>query len=85
MPTESSIQTTVDPLAFTVGPVHVKYDGDSSNNKVSGLLDTLIDQDAKTLKSVTGEIETDYGLGIYTVNAPKIQLLGFYQSVVQLS
>ncbi len=87
MPVESKVQTPVDPLAFCVGPVEVKYGGNAENNKVSPELDTLIDKDKKTLKSVTGEITTDYANGVYMVNAPKFQgAAGFLktQDVIQL-
>jgi hypothetical protein len=36
-------------------------------------LDELIDKENKILTSVTGQIRTDYGKGIYTVNAAKCQ------------
>ncbi|MBD3265029.1 hypothetical protein GF373_00035 [bacterium] len=73
MPLNSSIATPVDPLAFCVGPVQVKYGGSAKNNRVHPQLDTLIDKENKTLTSVTGQIQTDYGKGIYTVNAAKCQ------------
>jgi len=73
MPVESSVQTTVDPLAFCVGKVQVRYGGTAANNRVSPKLAGLIDKDKKVLTSVTGQIRTDYGKGIYTVNAPKCQ------------
>jgi len=73
MPVNSSVSTPVDPLAFCVGPVKVKYGGDAANNRVSPRLDELIDKENQILTSVTGEIRTDYGKGIYTVNAPKCQ------------
>ncbi len=73
MPVESSVQTTVDPLAFCVGKVQVRYGGSAAHNRVSPKLDGLIDKQNKVLTSVTGQIRTDYGKGIYTVNAPKCQ------------
>ena len=73
MPVESAVSTPVDPLAFCVGPVHVRYGGNAANNRASPRLDELIDKENKILTSVTGEIRTDYGKGIYTVNAPKCQ------------
>jgi hypothetical protein len=73
MPVESSVDTPVDPLALCVGPVQVRYGGSAANNKVSPKLDALIDKEHKRLTSITGEIRTDYGKGIYTVNAPKCQ------------
>lgn len=73
MPVESPVQTPVDPLAFCVGPVKVRYGGNAKNNRVSPQLDELIDRDNKILKSVTGQITTDYGRGLYIVDAPKCQ------------
>ncbi len=73
MPVESSVKTPVDPLAFCVGPVVVKYGGSSKNNKFSPRLDELVDTEKKILRSVTGQIATDYDKGLYEVNAPKCQ------------
>jgi hypothetical protein len=73
MPVNSSVSTPVDPLAFCVGPVRVSYGGSAANNRVSPMLSGLIDKQAKILTSATGQIRTDYGKGIYTVNAPKCQ------------
>lgn len=73
MPTESSVRTPQDPLAFCVGPVRVRYDGNAANNRVSPRLAELIDERAQTLRSATGEIATDYGAGIYAVDAPRCQ------------
>ncbi len=73
MPVESSVSTPVDPLAFCVGPVHVRYGGNAANNRVTPDLGKLIDKEHKVLTSITGEIRTDYGKGIYTVNAAKCQ------------
>ncbi len=73
MTVESSVTTPVNPLAFVVGPVKVKYGGSAKNNRVSDRLDTLIDEDNKIITSITGQITTDYGKGIYKVNAPRCQ------------
>ena len=73
MPVNSAVSTPVDPLAFCVGPVQVRYGGSAANNRVSAKLDELIDKENKVLTSVTGEIRTDYGKGVYTVNAAKCQ------------
>ncbi len=64
--------TVVDPLAFLVGPVEVKYDGDPSKNRVVDL-SRYIDTKKKVIKSVTGEISLDYNIGLCTVDAPKAQ------------
>jgi hypothetical protein len=73
MPVNSAVSTPVDPLAFCVGPVQVRYGGSAANNRVSPRLDELIDKENEVLTSVTGEIRTDYGKGVYTVNAAKCQ------------
>ena len=80
LPVESAVDTPVNPLAFCVGPVQVKYGGDASRNRVVSNLDDLIDTEHKILTSVTGEIRTDYGKGIYTVNAPKCQAVAGFLS-----
>jgi hypothetical protein len=73
MPVESKIRTPQDPLAFCAGPVKVKYGGDASRNRVSARLEELIDESKQTVTSVTGQITTDYGRGVYTVDAPRCQ------------
>jgi hypothetical protein len=52
----------VNPLAFLVGPVQVKYGGDPKKTKVANLK-TFINESAKTIRSNTGEINLDYGKG----------------------
>jgi hypothetical protein len=69
---ESNLQKGVDPLAFLVGPVEVKYGGDPGKDAVINL-SKYIDGDQKTVKSDTGEIRLDYGNGLFTVDAPKAQ------------
>ena len=62
----------IDPLTFYVGRVARSFEGDS---QPSTLLSTarLIDRDAKRIKSITGELVWDYGLGFAAVNTPKVQ------------
>ena len=62
----------VDPLAFLVGPVEVKYDGDPAQTRVADL-SQYIDHAKKRVRSVTGEVMLDYGVGLCTVDAPKAQ------------
>jgi hypothetical protein len=69
---ESNVKNGVHPLAFLVGPVLTKYDGDPSKSVVADLK-PFIDDAAKTVKSNTGELALDYGTGIATLNAPKAQ------------
>ena len=64
--------TVVDPLAFLVGPVEVKYDGDPAKSRVADL-SRYIDPKKKQIRSITGEILLDYNVGLCTVDAPKAQ------------
>ena len=64
--------TGVDPLAFLVGPVEVKYDGDPSKTRVADL-SRHIDRDKKLVRSITGEVALDYNIGLCTVDTPKAQ------------
>lgn len=72
IPKESSIKTAVSPLAFLVGPCEVKYDGDPGKNRVADLA-KYIDEKAKRVKSITGELDLDYGTGLCKLDAPKAQ------------
>ncbi|MBN2452447.1 MAG: hypothetical protein JXR77_18825 [Lentisphaeria bacterium] len=86
MPVDSAVSTPVDPLAFCVGPVQVRYGGNAANNRVSPKLEALVDTGKKVLTSVTGQIRTDYGRGLYTVNAPKCQgAAGFLAEVPEIA
>lgn len=68
----SAVKTPVDPLAFLVGRVEVRYNGDPANNKVADL-SRFIDPAKKTVTSTTGEIRLNYETGVCIVNAPKVQ------------
>ena len=69
---KSNVKDGADPLAFLVGRVEVKYDGDpAKTTKVD--LTKYIDKDKKTVRSITDEIRLDYGVGFCTVDAPKVQ------------
>ena len=77
---ESNIKDGVSPLAYLVGPVLTKYNGDPAKSKVIDLK-AFIDEAAKTVKSDTGELSMDYGKGICTLNAPKVQgATGFFKA-----
>ena len=69
---ESNIKNGVNPLAFLVGPVVTKYGGDPSKSSVVDFK-SYIDETAKTVTSITGELALDYGKGLCTINAPKAQ------------
>ena len=64
--------TAVDQLAYLVGPVQVNFGGDPANTKIADLK-KYIDRTHKIVHSITGQITTDYGKGLYTVNAPMAQ------------
>ena len=68
----SSVKTAADPLAYLVGAVRVVYDSDPAKTKVADLA-KYIDRKNKTVRSITGQIETDYGKGVYRVNSPTAQ------------
>ncbi|TVR51006.1 MAG: hypothetical protein EA425_08145 [Puniceicoccaceae bacterium] len=72
LPTELERTAGVDPLAFLVGPVRVRYDGDPARTRIADL-DTFIDADEGVVRSNTGEIELDHRRGILRVDAPKAQ------------
>ena len=68
----SALKADIDPLAFLVGPVEVKYEGDPVKTRVVDL-SRYIDHQRKTIKSITGEVVLDYSSGLCTLNAPKAQ------------
>ena len=69
---QSPIKQEVDRLAFFVGPVHVKFDGDEKRNRTVEL-DRFIDSKRGIVRSLTGQIVLDYRRGVCTVDAPKFQ------------
>jgi hypothetical protein len=68
----STVSTAVDPLAHLVGPVRVVLGGDPAKTTVADL-GQYIDREHKTVRSITGESETHYGIGFYRVNSPMAQ------------
>jgi hypothetical protein len=77
----SSVKDGVNPLAYQVGPVEVKYGGDPTKSKVLDLK-PYIDEGAKTVRSDTDQLKWDYGNGFCTIDAPKAQgATGFFQKV----
>jgi hypothetical protein len=68
---QSTIKQEIDRLAFLAGPVHVKYGGDASNNRVDERLASLIGKDDGVVRSVTGELAFDYKNGVCTVATEK--------------
>jgi len=69
---KSGIAGGVDPLAFLVGPVVARYDADPAQSRVADLA-AAIDPAAKRVRSATGELLWDYGVGVCTLSAPKAQ------------
>jgi hypothetical protein len=72
MSKESNVKDGVNPLAYLVGPVVVKYGGDPSKSRVIDLSPYIL-EDRKVIRSVTGQLYMDYGRGLCAVNAPKAQ------------
>ncbi len=64
-----SAYSEVNPFAFLTGPVKVTYGGDEKETFVNDKLQGLIDLDHKKVSSVTGEMELDYGKGIFSFKA----------------
>ena len=72
MPRSPNIKTVIDPLAYWVGPVGEVYDSDAAKSKAIDLA-KHIDRKRKTVGSITGEMELDYGRGIFRLTAPAAQ------------
>ena len=68
----SSKSIGADPLAFLVGRVEEKFDGNPIRTQVADLAKD-IDHAKKTIKSSTGELSLDYGRGIFTLDTPNAQ------------
>jgi len=74
---ESNVKNGVHPLAYLVGPVVAKYNGDPAQSKVADFANYINDA-GKSVKSNTGELELNYDKGTCTLNAPKVQgITGF--------
>ena len=72
MPAGTPVKAAVDPLAYLVGRVEVKYGGDPAKSTVLDLA-PFVDKDKQAVRSATGEITTDLARGVYRVNAPRAQ------------
>jgi hypothetical protein len=68
----SNVKDGINPLAYLVGPVVVKYGGDPAQSQVAELGE-FIREDKKLIQSNTGELELDYGKGRCALNSPKAQ------------
>ena len=67
---EGAEQGAIDPLAFLVGRIEVKYGGDASKTTSIDLA-KYINPKTKTVTSVTGELKFNYGVGLCTLDAPE--------------
>jgi hypothetical protein len=77
---ESNVKEGVNPLAYLVGPVVVKYGEDSAQSRVVDL-SNYIDSQRKTVRAETGEITLNYGDGWCKLDAPKAQgITGFLKA-----
>ncbi len=63
---------TAHPLAYLAGRVEAVYDGDPGKTRMADL-SRMIDDQRRRIRSVTGELDLDWGEGIGTVNAPRVQ------------
>ena len=72
MSKESNVKDGVNPLAYLVGPVVVKYGGDPSQSRAVDL-GPYLREDKKTVRSITGQLFMDYGKGLCAIDAPKAQ------------
>ena len=60
-------------LAYFVGKVTQGFTQDGPSRLASEDIDGYVDLDAKVIRSVTGELEWDYGGGVVTVDTPMSQ------------
>ncbi len=67
---EAARQGTITPLAYLAGPVEVAFD--SGETQLADIT-SLIDTDKRTVRSITGELNWNYGEGYCTLNASKAQ------------
>ena len=66
------IRGSVHPLAFQVGRVEVAYGVDPATTRIVDLA-PFIDEQARTVRSATGELVWDHGRGICSLDAPCAQ------------
>jgi hypothetical protein len=72
--------SAVSRLAFLVGPVEVQFGGDPAETRAMDL-SPYVDGQGKVVRSNTGELELHYGVGVFTMNAPKAQgVAGFLKA-----
>lgn len=77
---DASADGPVSRLAYLVGPVVADYGAEKDDLRLTEL-PKYIDTDSQIVRSMTGEVVTDYGKGISTMNSPKAQgVAGFLRS-----
>ncbi|HRK32739.1 MAG TPA: hypothetical protein PLD59_16885, partial [Tepidisphaeraceae bacterium] len=62
----------LDPRAPAAGRVEVTIAPDAGASRIADL-STLIDAEARTIRSVTNELNWNYGKGIVTIDTPRVQ------------
>ncbi len=72
LPSASHVRSTVDPLAFLVGRCEVVLGGDPAKSRTVELA-KYVSSATKTVTSITGQEKTDYGRGLFTLDAPMAQ------------
>jgi hypothetical protein len=68
----ANADSALSTLTYLVGPVEAVYGGDPSKTKVADL-SKFIDGGKKTVRSITGELNWNYGTGVCTLDAPAAQ------------
>jgi len=63
---------SIDPLAYLTGPVVRGFDPEGTGAKLLDL-SRYINREARTVRSMTGQILLDYGAGLVTVDSPRSQ------------
>jgi hypothetical protein len=66
------IDEAIDPATFYVGRVTRSFDGRPEESRVAKT-DGSINRRDKTIASVTGEVQLDYGAEVVTIDTPKAQ------------
>jgi hypothetical protein len=69
---EAETVAQLDPLSFLAGRVEFNVTEAGGKSRVVEL-SKLVDRNAKTVRSATGELSWDYGKGLVTLNSPKAQ------------
>jgi hypothetical protein len=78
----ASGSSRLSPLAYLVGPVHVRYTDDPAKSEIKTAdLSPWIDRDRGIVRSNTNEIELDYRRGLLRLDTPRAQgAAGFFSA-----